>query len=326
MTRERHNVLKGRVPSVDGTVLRGNVYGAAQPDAPAVVMSAGMTPLKEHHLEGVAEAFQRASISALVYDHRSFRSSDGTPRHHTDPRQHAEDYHDAVSAVMNFSGVDRPRIAMRGVGHSAGWVMMAAGDDPRIKAAVVARPIYSGLLERAWQDRQRKTQSIDSEPTYVKVWPDSVDNAAGDGAQPLIPGEMADNLITGGFAMSDAAGTPWENMMTLYSAYLVASVEANRDVEKIKVPTLWVAAADDPFAEPVDELRRSCERIVSNAEFAVIDRAVGGSAGIDVQLDFCREFFERQLKLNLASRAGRPTDADRRAWLRQPRPTRLEDR
>ena len=97
---------------------------------------------------------------------------------------------------------------------------------------------------------------------------------------------MAYNLITGGVAMSDAAGTPWENKMTLYSAYLVASVEANRDVEKIKVPTLWVAAADDPFAEPVDELRRSYERIVSNAEFAVSDGAVGGSAEIDVQLEF----------------------------------------
>jgi alpha-beta hydrolase superfamily lysophospholipase len=75
-------------------------------------MTQGLSLLKEHYIEDTARRFQAAGIPASVYDHRGYGSSDGAPRHQTDPLRQAEDYHDAVSALMEFDGIDSSRLAI----------------------------------------------------------------------------------------------------------------------------------------------------------------------------------------------------------------------
>ncbi len=67
--------------------LRGWFYPAQGVDgpAPAVVLSHGLTAVKEMHLGGFAEAFSAAGLSALVYDHHGFGDSEGLPRQEVDP-------------------------------------------------------------------------------------------------------------------------------------------------------------------------------------------------------------------------------------------------
>src|SRR5262245_13745466 len=71
-----------------GTACRGWYYapqGATRP-APAVVMSHGITAIKEQHLERYAERFAGEGFAVLVFDYRHLGSSDGTPRGRVNPR------------------------------------------------------------------------------------------------------------------------------------------------------------------------------------------------------------------------------------------------
>src|ERR1700744_2047173 len=74
-----------------GIALRGNFFKAKGDRTPVIVMTQGLTLLKEHYIDDTARRFQAAGISALVYDHRGFGSSEGLPRHEVNPLQQAED-------------------------------------------------------------------------------------------------------------------------------------------------------------------------------------------------------------------------------------------
>jgi uncharacterized protein len=86
--------------TADGGALKGDFFRAGSSSSPGIVMAQELSLLKEHYIEDTARRFQEAGISALVYDHRGYGSSGGHPRHQTDPLQQAEDFHDAVSALM----------------------------------------------------------------------------------------------------------------------------------------------------------------------------------------------------------------------------------
>lgn len=267
--------------TVDGVTLRGDFFQAEGDEVGVIVMTQGLTLLKEHYIEDTAMRFRAGGFSVLVYDHRGYGSSDGHPRHETNPSQQAEDYHDAVTAAATLPGVDPKRIAVWGIGHSGGAVMLSAGDDPRLKAAILNMPFMSGkidakafppgTLDRAWRDREAKTAAKDMSPTYVQVWPDSIENARGAGKQPFLAGEVPYNFIMGGLERSKAAGTPWENRMTLQSFYHIARVEPQDHAAKITCPTLYLAAAEDPLTAPLEIQRRTFERIGPNAEFKVLE-------------------------------------------------------
>lgn len=72
-----------------------------------------------------------------------FPASDGMPRQEIDLYRQSEDFSDAVTAARALSGVDPARIILRGIGHGA-VAMIAAGNDPRLKAVVLHSPSPSG--------------------------------------------------------------------------------------------------------------------------------------------------------------------------------------
>lgn len=119
-----------------------------------------------------------------MYDHRGWGSSEGSPRGETNPLQQAEDYIDAVSYVRSLPGVDPNRVAIWGIGHSGGASLIATANDPRLKAVLAVMPCTSGkldaaafppgTLEKAFSDRETKTQNDSSVPTYVQLWPASL--------------------------------------------------------------------------------------------------------------------------------------------------------
>jgi hypothetical protein len=291
----------------DGNVLRGNFFKADRANTPGIVMSQGLTLLKEHYIDDSARRFRDAGISALVYDHRSFGSSDGLPRHETNPAQQAEDYHDAVTALRDQPGVDRDRVAIWGIGHSGGAAMIAAGDDPRLKAAIFNMPFTSGaldsrnfppgILEKAWRDREETVASADHKTAYVTLWPHSLANALGqDGERTFLTGEDPWKFISGGLERSGAAGTPWENKITLQSFYHIGRAEPRDFISKFSPrPLLYIAAVIDLISGPLEVHKAVFERAGENAEFAMVKPhhlatyfGEPFEASIGVQLDFLR--------------------------------------
>src|ERR1700743_1126994 len=214
--------------TVDGVTLRGDYFPTATPNAPCIVMTQGLCLLKEHYIQDHARKFVEAGISALVYDHRGYGSSDGTPRHETNPCQQAEDYHDAITSAISLQNVDAAQIAIWGIGHSGGAAMIAAASEPRVKAIILNMPFQSGAydaqgfpagrLDGVWKDRAAQTRSNDPKPVYVQLWPHSLENARGQsGERTFLTGEVPFKFISDAVKLSEAAGTPWENKITLQS-------------------------------------------------------------------------------------------------------------
>ena len=92
-----------------GVTLRGDYYAVSEAHAPLLIMTQGLTLLKEHHIDITTKRFQVVGIACLVYDHRSWGSSEGTPHQEWNPLQFALDYADAVSFARTLDGIDPER-------------------------------------------------------------------------------------------------------------------------------------------------------------------------------------------------------------------------
>jgi pimeloyl-ACP methyl ester carboxylesterase len=269
--------------TIDGATLRGDFFAAEGTNVPCVVMTQGLSLLKEHYIHDHARKFVAAGFSALVYDHRGYGSSDGFPRHETNPLQQAEDYHDAVTAAINLPNVDPSRIAIWGIGHSGGATMIAAASEPRVKAIILNMPFQSGaydakgfpagMMERVWKDRAAQTKSNDPKPAYVQLWPDSIENARGQsGERTFLTGEVPFKFISDAVKLSEAAGTPWENKITLQSFHHLAKVEPRLFVPRIAPEKLlYVAAAEDPITGALAEHKAVFATARPGAEFVVVE-------------------------------------------------------
>ena len=290
----------------DGVTLRGDFYQAKGEKRGIVVMAAGFSLLKELS-GGFARMFQEAGISALAYDFRTFGSSDGTPRQEIDLNQQATDFHDAVTAAMDLPGVDSTKVVMWGAGHGASAAMMAAGNDPRIKAVIMHAPFPSGTidathfpegaLQRAWRERESMTRTPGVAPAYEQVWRNWLEEGAGDEKKVFIQGVAAFYLSQMNAQLAAAAGTPWKNEVTLQTFLNIASTEPQDYAYKIVKPALYVVNEADPFNITPEEHKKVFNRMGSNAEFKIIDQLPGGDlgaqlgAGVGYQIEWLKRLF-----------------------------------
>lgn len=173
--------------TVDGITLRGNLFLAPpQPDGtPIVITTQGLTLLKEHFLPNWGAKFVEVGDSVLIYDHRGWGSSDKSHENGINPMQQAEDYHDAVADARLLSEIDPSRITIWGIGHSGGASIIAAGDDPHMKAVILMMPFFSGVWDATnWpegikslvHDERRSivTETPRPAPDYLKSWDSSL--------------------------------------------------------------------------------------------------------------------------------------------------------
>jgi uncharacterized protein len=228
--------------------------------------------LKESFIDDWGKRFVEAGMAVLLYDHRSWGSSDGTPRNEVDPHQQAEDYHDAVLFVQSIPQIDPKRVAIWGIGHSGGASMIAAGDDPNIKAVVLVMPALSGsydaagwpegLLEKAWEERRAVVtgKKLASDLEYVKVWDDTEAEAKGERNGILLHGDLPWTFISQAIPRSKEAGTPWDNRMSLRSLINLRRAEPQDHIHKISPkPLLQIGAIDDPLSGAVDKQKKAFE-------------------------------------------------------------------
>lgn len=89
-----------------------------------------------------ARAFARAGFAALIYDHRSFGVSDGTPRWQINPWIQCRGYRDAMDFACSLSDVDAQRIALWGDSYTGGQVVVLSACDPRPKVIVAQCPVF----------------------------------------------------------------------------------------------------------------------------------------------------------------------------------------
>jgi predicted alpha/beta hydrolase len=91
----------------DGLTLRGDLYEASGPSAPAVVMSGGFSVVRDMALPRYAEALCAIGITVLCYDHRNLGESDGEPRQEINPWAQSRDMICAID-VLTQDDPERP--------------------------------------------------------------------------------------------------------------------------------------------------------------------------------------------------------------------------
>lgn len=120
----------------------------------------------------------------LLYDHRNWGASDGSPRHHTNHYEQVEDAHDVIGFLSAREDIDPSRIALWRSSFSGGIALVAGAVDPRIKVVICQVPFVSGIATRKKLSHDllsqifaNRAQTTSLDPNYIPVFPDSLEQA-----------------------------------------------------------------------------------------------------------------------------------------------------
>ena len=161
--------------------------------------------------------------------------------------------------------------------------MIAAGDDPNIKAVILVMPLLSGKddaanfpegsLESAWVERRERCLSSTPSPLkYIQVWDNDETEAAGHRGPILIHGDVPYKFRAGADKLSDAAGTARQNRLSLRSLYYISCCEPKDYIHRISPrPLLHLAATVDPLAGPPEEHKKAFARAGEPKEFVLLE-------------------------------------------------------
>lgn len=129
----------------DGTRLRGVLHTPdGQSCNPGIVMAHGFSGVKEQ-LDHYAALFAASGFSVLLYDHRSFGTSDGSPRYEVDPFKQISDWRDAITFALNLPEFDHDvTVGVFGSSYAGGLAMVIAACDQRVGTVVAQIPNVSG--------------------------------------------------------------------------------------------------------------------------------------------------------------------------------------
>jgi fermentation-respiration switch protein FrsA (DUF1100 family) len=236
----------------EGPRLRGWLY---TPDSgsgpyPTVVMAHGFSAVKEMYLDSFAQAFAEAGLAALVFDHRNFGASDGSPRFEIDPWTQVHDYRDAITYACTRSEVDRDRIGVWGSSYSGGHVLVIGAIDRRVKCVVAQVPLISGYRNilrlvrsdflaglRASLDQDREARLTGQPPAMLPVVSEDPLGAA------ALPTPDSYRWFT---ETGRTRAPTWRNEVTLRTIDLLMEYEPGAYIERIApTPLLMVVAAGD---------------------------------------------------------------------------------
>ena len=139
-------------------------------------------------LPEVAEAFQNAGVTALIYDPRTTGLSEGTPRNDIDPVKQVEDYSDALSFLGSLPTVAPDQMAIWGMSFAGTVALCAASLDKRVRAVIAVCPLtrfeyipekLPKVLAKCMKDRE--SQAKGNPPLYLPMLTDQGENPAGFG-------------------------------------------------------------------------------------------------------------------------------------------------
>jgi pimeloyl-ACP methyl ester carboxylesterase len=210
-------------------------------------------------LPSFAQRFAEAGFASFLFDYRGFGESDGSPRQIVSPRRHIEDFEAAVEHVRAFAETDAQRLVLWGTSLGAGHVLTMASRGVRCAAVIAHVPhvdamasLGSGatgtvqllkLVAAGVRDAFRAVTL--RAPYYVPMVGHAGEVAimttedAWDGVMALLPpGARFDNRCAARIALT----------FPLYRPI--------RDVSKIAVPTLLVAATQDALI-PIEVVRKA---------------------------------------------------------------------
>jgi uncharacterized protein len=200
------------------------------------------------HIDHYAALFAEAGFAVLVYDHRGFGTSEGTPRQEVDPYRQLADWRDAITFAESQPEFDAEHgFGAWGTSFAGGLAMITAANDPRIRCVVAQIPNVSGhrnaqMLYSGEQLREiRRRASLDraarlagAPPMMVPMFSDDPDELC------AFPGP-----IRADYAEAIASGA-WTNEVTVRSLEHLIEFEPAGWLPYVSPkPLLMIIAEDD---------------------------------------------------------------------------------
>ena len=153
-----------------GETIRGWLYlsksVSGRKRAPGIVTANALTGIKEINLPEYALRFAEAEFPTLIFDHRYWGESTGTPRFHVAPMEQREYIQSAISFLTRQPEIDPGRIGGWGISMGGGNMLFLASWEPRLKAVVAVStgmsPPKEGALLTRDEARSRYNELLDA--------------------------------------------------------------------------------------------------------------------------------------------------------------------
>jgi uncharacterized protein len=107
---------------------------------PTVIVTGAWMTIKEQMPSIYAQKLADRGFAAFVFDFRSWGESGGKIRSYESPTAKITDIKNAVSFLQTVNAVDPNRIVGLGICASAGYMVVAAAEDARIKSLITVAP------------------------------------------------------------------------------------------------------------------------------------------------------------------------------------------
>lgn len=187
--------------------------------------------------------------SSIVYDHRNFGASDGTPRQEIDPVQQMRDYRHAITFAMSLSSVNPDKIGVWGTSLSGGHALVVGAIDRRVKCIVAQVPTISGSA-----NAMRRTRSDLMAASRARFDADRERRFKGEppATMPLVAEDTQTACFSGGadawafFQESLKVAPHRKNEITFRSAEMAREYEPGSYVARISpTPLLMIVGSRD---------------------------------------------------------------------------------
>ena len=292
-----------------GATLRGRLYlpTGNNKNLPMVIMAHGFSAtINGMVADKYAEEFYKAGFAVLLYDHRNFGISGGTPRQELNYWVQCRGYIDALNFVYSLSNIDKQKIALWGDSISSAEVLTIGAIDERVKAIIGQVPAF-GDVEVPFNESKKMMQNIKKlllNEHLEKLEKEKVASMA-----VVSPNQQNMNSalkeLTAFRWFIEYGGrfnTGWVNSVS-FSTFKNAPKTYNRGIAatSLKAPVLLVVAKNDEMEGASDIIAKSVfDKITQPKEIVFID---GGHFGIleypsklfsqasKVQVDYLKELF-----------------------------------
>lgn len=243
MTSKTHISFPAHNPKF---TLRGWLFtpDILQTKYPAIIMLPGFSALKEHGLEAFAKVFAHAGFIVLAYDHRNFGESDKEVALEIDPHIQIKDTHAAIAYLKTHDNVDTNRIGLWGMSLAGGHVLLAAMENPSVKAIVAQVPFVRGHHDYLRKQKPEKWQALEKLYAIDK-------KAREEGKAPQMTQVVTDNLTQAAVLKQTEAyhfftSVPsWVNAVTLHSVENCGDYNPIDSIDKLTTPILFIVAKQD---------------------------------------------------------------------------------
>ncbi len=199
-----------------------------------------------------------------IYDHRTFGSSDGEPRHDIDPYKQIDDYSYAINYLENR--FNNPiSIGIWGTSYSGGHVFVVGSrEKQRIKCIVSQVPTISGKKNLIRRPYWQKILLEDENCLYKNIDYIPIVNQINDIK------DLSNSFSY--FFLEKYKSIPWMNKITRRSIHFYSEYEPWKSIEKLSpIPLLMIVAKNDIVTSTEDQIDVYKNQVLESKRLVLVD-------------------------------------------------------